>query len=85
VAFLLGKRKGETVLTKIQKIVSTVRSPDVMPDVKMAAANTVGGSFIAGMTWNTLVAIATFVYFVVSIIHVLIKCHKTVKGKGDED
>jgi hypothetical protein len=81
----LGKRKGETVLTKIQKIISTVRSPDVMPDVKMAAANTVGGSFIAGITWNTLVAIATFVYFVVSIVYVLIKCHKAIKGRGCDD
>ena len=73
------------MLIRMQKIMSVVRSPEVMPDIKMAAANTVGGSFIAGMTWNTLVAIATFVYFVVSIVYVLIKCHKAIKGKGDDD
>ena len=73
------------MLTKIQKLISTVRSPEVMPDIKLAAANTVGGSFIAGITWNTLVAIATFVYFVVSIVYVLIKCHKAIRGKGDDD
>lgn len=72
------------MLGKIKEIISTIRSPEVMPDVKMATFNTVGGGFVSWLTWDLLVTIATFVYFVVQIVYILIKCHKAIKGKGDE-
>ena len=56
-----------------------------MPDVKMAVANTAGGGFVSWLTWDLLVTIATFVYFVVQIVYILIKCHKAIKGRGCED
>lgn len=82
--FIGQRKKGEIVLGKIKEIISTIRSPEVMPDVKFAAVNTVGGGFMSWLTWDLMVTIATFIYFVVQIVYIVIKCHKAIKGKDDE-